>query len=54
MLLAGTLLQSGGFFVHMVRGAPGERSLGTTLTTAGAVLMAVASLVLAWAVAYRW
>ncbi len=48
-LLAGTLLQSGGFFVHMARGKPGERSIGTTITTMGATVLAGASLFLAWA-----
>lgn len=54
VLLAGVLLQSGGFFVHMARGGPGQRSIGTTVTTAGAVLLAGASLFLAWALIFRW
>lgn len=53
-VLAGTLLQSGGFFVHMVRGEPGRRSIGTTITTIGAVVLAGASLFLAWALAFQW
>ena len=47
-LAAGILAQSGGFFLHMFLGQPGSRSAGTTVTTIGAVLLAVAVLVLAW------
>jgi len=41
-LLAGILLQSGGFFVHMLVGEEGATSAGTWLTRSGAVLLAVA------------
>jgi len=41
-LLGGILLQSGGFFVHMLVGAEGASSAGTLLTRIGAVLLAVA------------
>ena len=41
-LLGGILLQSGGFFVHMLVGAEGVSSAGTMLTRIGAVLLAVA------------
>lgn len=42
-LLGGILLQSGGFFVHMLMGSEsGGSSLGTWLTRLGAVLLAVA------------
>ena len=41
-LLTGILLQSGGFFLHMVVGSDGESSSGTLLTRIGAVLLAVA------------
>jgi hypothetical protein len=41
-LLTGILLQSGGFFLHMVVGAEGAASTGTLLTRIGAVLLAVA------------
>ena len=44
----GVGLQSGGMFVHMLAGAPGERSAGTWLTIAGAVVLAGAVLFLAW------
>ena len=47
-LLAGVLAQSGGFFLHMALGKPGERSVGTTVTTVGALLLAVAILTLAY------
>ncbi|GAA1255576.1 hypothetical protein GCM10009609_18490 [Pseudonocardia aurantiaca] len=39
MLLVGTLAQSGGMFLHMVLGAPGEWSAGNTVTTVGAVVL---------------
>jgi hypothetical protein len=42
ILLAGILVQSGGFFVHMLVGEEGAGSIGTTLTMIGAVLLAVA------------
>lgn len=41
-LMGGILLQSGGFFVHMLTGAEGRTSTGTLLTRVGAVLLAVA------------
>lgn len=41
-LLAGILLQSGGFFVHMLIGEETTASAGTWLTRSGAVLLAVA------------
>jgi hypothetical protein len=41
-LLAGILLQSGGFFVHMLTGDEGMPSAGTWLTRSGAILLAVA------------
>jgi hypothetical protein len=47
VLVAGALLQSGGFFVHMAAGAPDRPTLGTTVTRAGAGLIAVALVVLA-------
>ncbi len=39
--LGGVLLQSGGFFVHFLVGEVGSASLGTWLTTAGGVVLAV-------------
>jgi hypothetical protein len=41
-LLAGILVQSGGFFVHMAVGEEGAPSAGTWLTRSGAVLLAAA------------
>lgn len=41
-LLVGILLQSGGFFVHMLLGEGGETSIGTFMTWTGAVVIAVA------------
>jgi len=47
LLLFGVLAQSGGFFLRM---APGDR-IGTTVTTAGAVLLGAAVLTTAYGVA---
>jgi hypothetical protein len=41
-LLAGVLLQSGGFFLHMLVGEEGSSSAGTWVTRVGAVLIAAA------------
>jgi hypothetical protein len=46
-LLVGMLSQSGGFFLHMLTGEPGQRSAGTTVTTIGALLIAAALITLA-------
>lgn len=48
VVLVGILAQSGGFFVHMLIGQPGEPSLGTTITSLGAVLLAAATLILVY------
>ena len=37
-----TVGQSGGFFLHMFVGQPKESSIGTSITTAGAGLLAAA------------
>ena len=42
VFVAGLLAQSGGFFVHMSKGQEGASSIGTTVTSAGAVLLTVA------------
>lgn len=47
VLLGGILLQSGGFFLHLVKGGPGEQSIGTRLTRIGALTLGVPLLVLA-------
>jgi hypothetical protein len=46
--LAGVLLMSGGMFVHMMIGEPGEGSAGTTMTATGGVVLAITVLYLAW------
>ena len=46
-LIAGTLAQSGGFFVHLGKGAPDSSTMGTILTRTGAVVIAVALIALA-------
>ena len=51
MLVVGILAQSGGFFVHMMLGREGERSIGTLLTFFGAALLAVTTLALAFGLA---
>jgi hypothetical protein len=48
MVVVGILAQSGGFFLHMVVGQPGERSLGTTITSLGAGLLVVAVSILVY------
>lgn len=48
LVLIGILAQSGGFFLHMLIGRPGEPSLGTTVTTLGAILLVAAIAVLVY------
>jgi hypothetical protein len=48
VVLVGILAQSGGFFLHMAIGQPGAPSLGTTITSLGAVLLAAAILILVY------
>jgi hypothetical protein len=50
LLLAGTLAQSGGMFLHMGIGKPGRWSAGNSLTVAGGVLLAAALITAAVAV----
>jgi heme/copper-type cytochrome/quinol oxidase subunit 4 len=50
LLLVGVLAQSGGMFVHMARGAPGQWSIGNSLSAAGAMVLAVALLWVAYGV----
>ena len=47
VLLAAVLAQSGGFFLHLGVGQAGRPSAGTTLTRAGAALIAAALVTLA-------
>ena len=48
VVLVGILAQSGGFFLHMAIGKPGAPSLGTTITSLGAVLLVVSILILVY------
>ena len=48
VLVLGILAQSGWFFVHMAVGRPDAPSVGTTITTVGAALIAASLLFLAW------
>lgn len=41
-MFVGILAQSGGFFLHMIVGRSNEPSVGTAVTTAGAVLLVAA------------
>jgi hypothetical protein len=46
--LAGVLIMSGGFFVHMLIGEEGEGSFGTVMIPFGGVTLAASVLFLAW------
>jgi hypothetical protein len=50
LLLTGTLAQSGGMFLHMGLGKPGQWSAGNSMTLAGAALLAAAMVTTAIAV----
>jgi hypothetical protein len=47
-LFVGVLAQSGGFFIHMLRGQPNQASIGSTVTVIGAVLLVCAVAVLVY------
>jgi hypothetical protein len=47
-LVAGILAQSGGFFLYMIKGQPNRTSIGTTVTTVGAILLTFAIAVLVY------
>lgn len=49
-LIAGTLAQSGGMFIHMGIGRPGKWSWGNTITSIGGLLLAAGLITLAIAV----
>ena len=51
VFVVGVLTQSGGFFVHMNKGGPDRPSIGTKITTIGAVLLTVAIAVLVYGIA---
>jgi hypothetical protein len=44
----GTLAQSSGFFIHMVKGQPDRASIGTAVTAIGAILLTCAIAVLVY------
>lgn len=48
VLLIGILAQSGGFFLHMLVGKQGCLSVGNMVTILGALLLAIAALLLAY------
>src|SRR5215208_2377726 len=47
LLLMGIIAQSGGFFIHLGLGQPNRSSLGTVVTRPGALLLALALVMLA-------
>lgn len=47
-LVFGVLMQSGGFFLHLLKGQPGTPSWGTRMTKLGAAVLATAVLVLVY------
>ena len=53
-LVVGILAQSGGFFLHLVLGQPGQLSAGTYLTITGAVILALTILFLVYALVRHW
>ena len=48
IVLVGILAQSGGFFLHMAIGQAGVPSLGTTITSLGAVFLAASIVILVY------
>jgi drug/metabolite transporter superfamily protein YnfA len=48
IVLVGILAQSGGFFLHLALGQAGQPSLGTWLTSVGALLLAIGIVVLVY------
>ena len=46
-LMTGILVLSGGFFLHLAKGRPGEPSVGTRVTRIGAMTLGIPLLVLA-------
>ncbi len=51
VFVAGVLAQSGGFFLHMTKGRPDAPSIGTRVTSAGALLLTLAIGVLVYGIA---
>jgi hypothetical protein len=54
ILAAGILAQSGGFFLHMATGEPNRPSVGTLVSTIGALLLATAVVILVYALIAEW
>jgi len=50
-LSIGVIAQSGGMFLHMALGRPGQWSIGNTVTTAGALTLTAGLLTLAYGIA---
>jgi len=48
LLVVGILAQSGGFFIHVLVGKPDTASIGTKVTSVGAVMLTFAIAVLAY------
>jgi hypothetical protein len=53
-LVVGILAQSGGFFLHMGIGEPGQLSAGNYLTMGGAVVLALTVAYLVYALVRHW
>ena len=53
-LVVGILAQSGGFFLHLVIGQPGQLSAGNYLTITGAAILALAIIFLIYALVRHW
>jgi hypothetical protein len=51
LFVVGVVAQSGGFFIHMLKGEADKRSMGTTVTTCGAILLTAAIGILVYALA---
>lgn len=50
VFVAGTLMQSGGFFVHMTKGQEGKPSIGTRLSAVGAIVLTAAIAILVYGI----
>jgi hypothetical protein len=50
IFVLGTLMQSGGFFVHMMRGKEGAPSIGTRISSFGACILTVAIAILVYGI----
>jgi hypothetical protein len=50
VFVAGTLALSGGFFVHMMKGSVGSASIGTHISSLGAVVLTIAIMILVYGI----